>query len=278
VKNLVVFAGLIFGLRLRHPASVALSVAAFVVFCGLSSTVYLLNDVLDREADRRHPVKSLRPIAAGTIGVGAALLTAAALTGTVLTAAFLIAPAFGLVAAAYLLLMTLYSAGLKHRVILDALAIASGFVMRALGGAMVIGVPFSQWLLILTLLLALFLVLNKRRAELTELADGATGHRPALADYNPALLDQMIATIAASTLLAYAVCTMSPETVARLGTNHLLFTLPFPLYGIFRYLYLAYQRAEGGNPSEQLFSDRPLLACVGLWALTVIPILYGPWR
>jgi 4-hydroxybenzoate polyprenyltransferase len=278
VKNLLVFAGLIFGQRLSHPPSVVISVYAFVVFCGLSSAVYLVNDVLDREADRHHPLKSRRPIATGAIGAGAALTTAAVLTGTALTAAFLMAPAFGLVAATYILLMTLYSAALKHHVILDALAIAGGFVMRALGGAVAIGVPFSHWLLIMTMLLALFLALSKRRAELIDLPRNATGHRRALADYSPALLDQMIAIVTASTLLAYAFYTISPETVAKFGTDHLLLTLPFPLYGLFRYLYLMHHRAGGGNPSEQLFSDRSLLACVGLWALTVIVILYGPWR
>ena len=181
VKNLLVFAALIFGQRLSHPASVVMSIYAFVVFCGLSSAVYLVNDVLDREADRHHPLKSRRPIASGAIGAGAALITSAVLTGAGLTAAFMMAPAFGLVAATYILLMTLYSAALKNHVILDTLAIAGGFVMRALGGAVAIGVPFSHWLLIMTMLLALFLALSKRRAELVDLPRNAIGHRRALA-------------------------------------------------------------------------------------------------
>jgi hypothetical protein len=142
----------------------------------------------------------------------------------------------------------------------------------------VVGVAFSDWLVLLTLLLALFLALSKRRAELVALADGATEHRKILAEYSPYLLDQMIGVVTASTLLAYAFYTISPETVQKFHTDKLLITVPFPLYGIFRYLYLIHQREGGGNPSELLVTDRPLLACVGLWALVVIGVLYGPWR
>jgi 4-hydroxybenzoate polyprenyltransferase len=178
----------------------------------------------------------------------------------------------------YLLLLALYSATLKHVVILDVLTIAAGFVLRAIAGVVVVGVEFSHWLLLLMLLGALFLALSKRRAELVTLAAGATGHRPSLADYSPYLLDQMIGVVTASTLLAYAFYTISPDTVAKFGTDRLLWTVPFPLYGIFRYLYLVHQREEGGNPSEVLLTDRPVLACVALWGLAVITILYGPWR
>jgi 4-hydroxybenzoate polyprenyltransferase len=172
----------------------------------------------------------------------------------------------------------LYSASLKHIVILDALTIALGFVLRAIGGAVAIDVAFSDWLLLLTLLGALFLALSKRRAELVMLADDATGHRRILAEYSPYLLDQMIGVVTASTLLAYAFYTISPETVAKFGTTHLLYTVPLLLYGIFRYLYLVHQRAGGGDPSELLVTDRPLLTCAGVSVLTVIMILYGPWR
>jgi hypothetical protein len=153
-----------------------------------------------------------------------------------------------------------------------------GFVLRATGGAVAIGVPISHWLLLCTLLLALFLALSKRRAELVTLADGATTHRRILAEYSPYMLDQMIGVVTASTLLAYAFYTISPDTVARFGTDRLLITVPFPLYGIFRYLYLVHQRQGGGNPSEALLTDQPLLVCVALWAGTVIFVLYGPWR
>jgi len=284
-KNLIVFAGLIFGLAdLQHPgrlnSAVAISraVVAFAVFCVLSGVVYLINDVRDQEADRLHPVKSKRPIASGALSPRVAVSAAAVLSVMAITTAFLVTQPFGLVAASYVLLLGLYSASIKHIVILDVLTIAGGFVLRAVGGAVAVEVSFSHWLLLLTLLLALFLALSKRRAELVTLAEDATGHRRILAEYSPYLLDQMISVVTASTLLAYAFYTIDPETVQKFGTDHLLWTVPFPLYGIFRYLYLVHRRDGGGNPSETLLTDRPLLGCVALWGASVILILYGPWR
>jgi 4-hydroxybenzoate polyprenyltransferase len=180
------------------------------------------------------------------------------------------------VAAAYLGLLSLYSGPLKHIVIIDVLTIAVGFVLRAAAGALAIDVPISHWLYVLTILLALFLALSKRRHELVLLADRATGHRKILEEYSPYLLDQMISVVTASTLLAYAFYTVSPETVAKFGTDRLGLTLPFPLYGIFRYLYLVHQKEGGGSPAEMLLTDRPLLVCVALWAVTVAVIIYGP--
>jgi 4-hydroxybenzoate polyprenyltransferase len=277
-KNLLVFAGLIFGQKLFDPGAAADALGAFVTFCALSGVVYLVNDVADRETDRRHPLKSRRPVASGALPARTAIGAAVLLTAAGLGLAFSLAPKFGLVAAIYVALLGLYSASLKHVVIMDALTIAMGFVLRAIGGAVVVDVAFSDWLLLLTLLGALFLALSKRRAELVTLADGATGHRRILAEYSPYLLDQMIGVVTASTLLAYAFYTISPETVAKFGTKHLLYTVPFPLYGIFRYLYLVHKREGGGDPSELLVTDRPLLACVGLWSVTVVMIVYGPWR
>jgi len=193
-----------------------------------------------------------------------------------LAAAFLLRPMFGIVAAAYLGLLSLYSGPLKHIVIIDVLTIAVGFVLRAAAGALAIDVPISHWLYVLTILLALFLALSKRRHELVLLADRATGHRKILEEYSPYLLDQMISVVTASTLLAYAFYTVSPETVAKFGTDRLGLTLPFPLYGIFRYLYLVHQKEGGGSPAEMLLTDRPLLVCVALWAVTVAVIIYGP--
>ena len=277
-KNLIVFAGLIFGEQLSNPAAVTNAVIAFAVFCALSGVIYLVNDIRDRDADRLHPLKSQRPIASGALTVRTAAGAAFVLGGSALAVAFWLGLMFGLVAASYVVLLSLYSMSLKHVVILDVLTIAGGFVLRAAGGAVAINVPFSHWLLLLTLLLALFLALSKRRAELVTLASDAKDHRPSLAEYSPYLLDQMISVVTASTLLAYAFYTISPDTVQRFGTDNLLFTVPFPLYGIFRYLYLVHQRDGGGNPSEHLLSDRPLLACVALWGVAVITILYGPWR
>jgi 4-hydroxybenzoate polyprenyltransferase len=277
-KNLLVFAGLIFGERLLDRTAAMTAAAAFVIFCVLSGVVYLVNDVRDREADRLHPVKARRPIASGELAPATAMGVAVVLAAASLAAAFALNEAFGLVAATYLVLFGLYSISLKHIVILDVLTLAGGFVLRALGGAVAIGVPFSDWLLLLTLLLALFVALSKRRAELVTLAGDATGHRRSLAEYSPYLLDQMIAVVTASTLLAYAFYTISPDTIQKFGTDRLVFTVPFPLYGIFRYLYLVHQRDGGGNPSELVLTDRPLLGCVALWGLAVILILYGPWR
>ncbi len=277
-KNLFVFAGLIFGDKLMDAGSGLVAVAAFGVFCLLSSTVYLINDVLDRDAVRLHPIKSRRPIASGALSVGVANVAAGALAAGALTGAFFIGRGFLAIAAIYLVMLAAYSFSLKHIVILDVLTLASGFVLRAAGGALAVNVAFSHWLLLLMMLGALFLALSKRRAELVSLADGAGAHRPSLADYSPYLLDQMISVVTASTLLAYAFYTINPETTAKFGTDLLLYTVPFPLYGIFRYLYLVHRKDGGGNPSETLWEDRPTLVCVALWGAAVIAILYGPWR
>jgi 4-hydroxybenzoate polyprenyltransferase len=274
-KNLIVLAGLIFGERLLDPAAVAGAMVAFGVFCLLSGVVYLVNDIRDRDADRLHPIKSQRPIASGDLPVGIAKLFAAVLTVVALVLAFALSTAFGIVGLTYLTLLVLYSIWLKHLVILDVLTLSIGFVLRAWGGAVAVDVGMSHWLLLLTLLGALFLALSKRRAELVSLADDARHHRPSLAEYSPHLLDQMISVVTASTLLAYALYTIDAQTVARFGTDRLLWTLPFPLYGIFRYLYLVHRRDGGGNPSEILLSDRPILACVALWGTAVVLVIYG---
>jgi 4-hydroxybenzoate polyprenyltransferase len=277
-KNLIIFGGLLFGQRLLDVPSILKAGGAFVVFCALSGVVYLLNDVADRDADRRHPLKRHRPIASGAVSPAAALATALAIGVVALIAAFLLRVQFGYFAVAYVGLLAFYSGPLKHVVIIDVLTIAIGFVLRAAAGAVVIDVPISNWLLFVTILGALFLALSKRRHELVLLADEATSHRPILQEYSPYLLDQMISVVTASTLVAYAFYTINPETVERFHTNHLSLTLPFLLYGIFRYLYLVHQKEGGGSPAETLLNDRPLLACVALWALAVALIIYGPLR
>lgn len=208
--------------------------------------------------------------------MGIAAAAGLAIGGAALLAATLMRPEFGLVSAAYLLLLLLYSAALKHLVIIDVLVIAGGFVLRAVAGAVAVDVPISHWLLVCTSLLALFLALSKRRHELTLLGDGAVGHRRILEEYSPYLLDQMIAVVTASTLVAYTLYTTDAQTAARLGTPRLGLTVPFVLYGIFRYLYLVHQKRGGGSPSTMLVTDRPLLACVALWALSVAVLLYFP--
>jgi 4-hydroxybenzoate polyprenyltransferase len=275
-KNLLVFAGLLFGRRLLDVASALAAVSAFAVFCVLSGVVYLVNDIADRESDRRHPLKAQRPIASGELRVRIAAGIAIVLGAGGLAAAYAIGPAFASVAAAYLVLQILYSFPLKHIVIIDVLTVAVGFVLRAVGGAVAVHVEISHWLLVCTILLALFIALAKRRHELVLLAGDAATHRPILGEYSAYLLDQMIGVVTASTLISYIFYTISPETQAKFGTAWLGLTIPFPLYGIFRYLYLVHQREGGGSPADLLLTDRPLLACVALWALTVALIIYRP--
>ena len=275
-KNLLVFAGLLFGLRLFDPVAVGRACAAFGVFCLLSGVVYLINDIADRRNDRQHPLKALRPIASGALPVPAARMSAVVLAVAALAGASALGPRFFVVAASYLTLLALYSGPLKHIVIIDVLTIAVGFVLRAVAGAVAVDVDISHWLLVCTILLALFISLAKRRHELVLLADGAASYRPILDEYTPYLLDQMIAVVTASTLIAYVFYTISPETEQKFKTHWLGLTVPFPLYGIFRYLYLVHQREGGGSPAELLLTDRPLLVCVMLWALSVVLIIYHP--
>jgi 4-hydroxybenzoate polyprenyltransferase len=275
-KNLFVFAGVLFGGHLLDVPAMLRALAAFAVFCALSGVVYIFNDLADRAADQQHPLKRLRPIASGRLSSSTAAIAATVLGVVSLAAAVLLSPMFAVLSVTYVALLVLYSVVLKHLVIIDALTIAAGFVLRAAAGAVAVFVPISHWLLVCTTLLALFLVLSKRRHELTLLADGAMTHRPILEEYSPYLLDQMIAVVTASTLVAYSVYSTSTETAERLNTTRLGLTIPFVLYGIFRYLYLVHQKRAGGSPADLLLTDRPLLACVGLWALSVALILYSP--
>jgi 4-hydroxybenzoate polyprenyltransferase len=276
-KNTLLFAGLIFGQQLFSLFELGRAGAAFLVFCALSGVVYLVNDVVDRESDRSHPLKATRPIASGDLSPSAAMAAAAVLTAAAVTVAFWLSTPFGLVAVGYVVLFALYSFWLKHVVIMDVLTIAVGFVLRAVAGAVVVSVRISQWLLVCTVLLALFLALSKRRHELVLLADGSVEHRPILGEYSPYLLDQMIGVVTASTLIAYIFYTINPETVQKFQTELLGLTIPFPLYGIFRYLYLVHKKEGGGSPAEMLLTDRPLLACVALWVALVVLIIYRPF-
>jgi 4-hydroxybenzoate polyprenyltransferase len=273
-KNLAVFAALALSKHLFEPEPLRRSLLAFVLFCALSGAVYLLNDVADFERDRLHPLKRLRPIARGALPRRAAALLAVGLAIASAGASLVLGPLFASCAVAYLILNLLYSFYLKDAVILDVLCISLGFVLRAVAGAVAIGVVISEWLLVCTLLLALFLALAKRRHELVNLGAGAAGHRKALSEYSPYLLDQMISVVTASTLTAYAFYTLAPETVAKYRTDRLAWTIPFVLYGIFRYLYLVHQKEQGGSPTDILITDRPLLVTVALWAAAIVLIVY----
>ena len=272
-KNLFVLAALGFSKHLFDGDAVLRAGAAFLAFCVLSGAVYLVNDLVDRESDRLHPAKRSRPIASGALGVPAARACAVLLLVAGLAASFALGPGFLLCALGYLALNLAYSLGLKHVVILDVLAIALGFVLRAVAGALAIQVVFSDWLLVCTILLALFLALAKRRHELVSLEDAA-GHRRILAEYSPYLLDQMIAVVTASCLTAYSFYTLAPDTVEKYRTDRLALTIPFVIYGIFRYLYLVHRKDQGGSPGDVLLTDRPLLAAVALWAVAVVVIVY----
>jgi len=275
VKNFFVFAGLIFSQSLFTPL-VWPTLAAFAIFCALSGAVYLFNDLADMEKDRLHPTKRRRPIASGALSVPAAVaLGVLTLVGS-LVAAYALSARFGVVATVYAALLTAYSVWLKHVVILDVLTVAIGFVLRAVAGAAAIGVDISGWLVICTILVALFLALGKRRHEYLTLHGDAAAHRPILAEYSESFLDQMVAVVTASTVTAYALYTMSPDTVAKFHTRWLPLTLPFVLYGVFRYLYLLYRRELGGNPSDLLLSDRALLINTVLWMVALLLIIYGP--
>jgi len=271
----VVFAALALSKHLFDVDLALRALAAFFVFCGLSGTVYLVNDVTDLERDRLHPLKKLRPIASGQLAVSAALTWAVVLGGACLIGAVLIAPLFGAASLAYLLLNLAYSLRLKEIVILDVLSVSLGFVLRAYAGGLAIHVAVSDWLVVCILLLALFLALAKRRHELVTLSDQAREHRAILAEYSPYLLDQMINVVTASCVTAYAFYTLSPETHEKYQTNALSWTIPFVIYGVFRYLYLVHQREQGGSPTDILITDRPLLLTVALWAITIVAIVYS---
>ena len=273
-KNSVVFAALIFARQFFDAGSLLRAGLAFAIFCILASAVYLLNDVFDLPNDRVHPTKRRRPVAAGEVPPGLAATAGVALALTGLALAWLLAPAYGVIGALYIASNLLYSAWLKKVVILDVMVISMGFVLRAVAGGIAIEVEVSEWLILCTVLLSLFLALCKRRQELT-LLENAVEHRGILKEYTVALADQMITIVTAATLIAYFSYTLSPEIQAKLHTSNLYLTVPFVIYGLFRYLYLVHRREMGGSPTEALFSDPPLLASVLLWAAAAVMILYA---
>ncbi len=273
-KNLFVLLAVMFGHKLSQPVALIESAAAFCIFCLLSSSVYLVNDVLDVEKDRQHPTKRTRPIASGRLSSAAALTAAVVLAVVSIGSSLLLTPMFALFAGVYLALNLGYSLKLKHVVIVDVLCIAFFFVLRAAAGAAAIGVVISHWLLICTVLLALFIALSKRRHELVLLTNNASNHRESLGDYSPYLLDQMIAVVTASTLMAYVLYTVDDRTMHEFGSDRLVYTVPFVLFGIFRYLYLIHQRGEGGNPDRIIVSDKPFLLNLVLWAVAVGLLIY----
>ena len=271
-KNGVLLVGLIFALDLGQPDLVLRAALAVVIFCLLSGAVYVMNDLLDVEKDRLHPVKRRRPLASGELGQGTAATFAVLTILAALSASMLLPPLFLGTALGYLALQVLYVGVLKHQVILDVFALATGFVLRAVAGAAAVAVPISPWLYVCTLLLALFLALSKRRQELILLTTGAAEHRPSLDQYTVSLLDELLQVVTTSLLVAYMLYTFFAENLPK---NHaMMLTIPFVLYGLFRYLYLVHARGEGGSPEDVLLRDRPTAICVALWVVSTVAILY----
>ncbi len=283
-KNLLVFCALVFARRpqpgyapinLFDIVPIAQTVAAFLLFCLTSGAVYLLNDLKDVAQDRLHPRKRFRPIAAGELPVPLAWATCGVLIVAAVAGAAAMRPLLALVVLVYFLVNVGYSYGLKHQVILDVFIISSGFVLRAIAGAVAIGVPISPWFYVLIGLGALFLGFGKRRAEIMLLNESAGQHRRVLEEYSATLLEEMIAIVTASIVMAYALYTFSAENLPK---NHaMMLTIPFVLYGLFRYLYLVYRKNEGGSPEQVLLTDLPLLATILLWVVSCVVILYYPW-
>lgn len=273
-KNLFVFAPLVFSVKLFDFHSFIMATEAFISFCLVSGALYTFNDLCDLDEDRLHPLKKNRPLASGRLKKSTAIVTLVLAGVAGLLLALLINLDFLLIIIAYVTLQLLYSSWLKHKVIIDIFAVATGFFLRVIGGAVAIKVAISSWLLICTILLALFLSMTKRRHEYFVLVDKAANHRPSLKEYSPYLLDQMISVVTASTLIAYCLYTISEETVAKFGTRNLVFTTPFVLYGIFRYLYLVHQKNQGGTPEEMVLRDKPLLINIILWIISIFLVLY----
>jgi 4-hydroxybenzoate polyprenyltransferase len=275
VKNAALLAAPVFAERLFHPPSLGLLVLALLAFCLLASATYLVNDVADRERDRAHAVKRRRPVAAGELSPAAAGAAAAVSATLGLVLAWAVGPGLLAVAAAYLALQGLYTAWLRDVVVIDVFAVAAGFVLRVVAGAVAVAVPVSNWLYLCTILLALFLALAKRRAEILLLEEGAERHRPILAEYTVPLLDQLVTVLSACTVLAYALYTLSAETIEKFGSDRLKYTVPFVLFGLFRYLHLVHRHMAGGEPERILFRDRATQLNLLGYTATVLWAVYG---
>ena len=276
VKNVLLFAGLIFSQSLGNASLVAASFCAFALFCLAASAIYLLNDLMDREEDLRHPVKRNRPLPSGRLEPSLAVMALIALAAGSLSGGFALHPGFGAVLTVYLAMNVAYSTRWKHVVILDVMLIAMGFVLRAVAGAVVVGAAPSPWLILCTLTLALLVGFGKRRHELSVLGENAARHRSSLSGYSLAFLDSMMTVSAAAAVVTYALYAMSPEIVERFGRMGLVVTTPFVLFGIFRYLYLVHQKREGGDPARAFVSDLPTVVNGTLWILTACVVIYAP--
>ncbi|MEK8131067.1 decaprenyl-phosphate phosphoribosyltransferase [Paenibacillus filicis] len=268
-KNLLVFAALVFSIDKSNSVMVVQSVFGFVCYCLISSCVYVLNDYLDRHADRQHPIKKFRPIASGQLNPIGAIVTAGGIFLITIMVSLYLNLLFGVLLLVYFIINVCYSLKVKHIVILDIMCIAAGFVLRAIGGAIIINVYLTPWFLVCTMLLALFLAVNKRRHELILLDNNSTIHRKVLQNYTVPMIDQMNNVVTSATIVSYALFTFTSGR-----TLHLMWTIPFVMYGMFRYLYLVHIKNEGGAPDKLLFTDKPLLVTVIMYACLTISVLY----
>lgn len=275
-KNLLVFSGVIFSRSLLDAANFRLAFLGFAVFCLASSSIYIFNDLCDIRADREHPIKRGRPLASGDLNINLARLSFAVMLAVSAIGAFALGLEFGLIVTIYVSSCVAYSLGLKHVVILDAIIIAGGFVLRAVAGAALIGVSASEWLVLCTSMVALLIAFGKRRHELTLLDDAAPSHRRSLGDYSISFLDNIMAICAGAAIITYSLYTRADETVARIGSHWMLITIPFVIYGVFRYMFLIHVRGAGGDPVQILLRDRPTLLNLILWAAAVIAVIYLP--
>ena len=272
-KNIFVLAALVFDVKLFAVPFLLKSLLAFALFCAISSVVYIINDLVDIEKDRQHPAKCTRPLAAGQLSPTVAITAAVVLAGVSLPVSFVLDRGFGAVATLYLFTMILYSFWLKNIVLVDVLTVAAGFLLRVMAGVFLVNTArFSPWLYLCMVFLALFMAISKRRHELVLLDEQANSHRSILDEYNLPLLDDMTRLVTSCAAMAYSLYTFSAPNLPQ---NHaMMLTVPFVLYGLFRYLYLVYVRNLGGDPTELVLKDRHLLVTVGVWGLMVVLILY----
>lgn len=276
-KNVIVYAGLVFDAQLLNADPLLRVTLAFILLCMASSSIYVINDIVDVESDRQHPRKRFRPIASGQLPIGVAKAAAVILPLLTLAFSWLLSPPLFWLVVVYLVLHIAYAFRLKHIVIVDVLAIAAGYVLRVAAGTVIIDVAnFSPWLYLSVALLALFLAIGKRRQELLLLAERAGTIRVTFEHYNLPLLDDMLRMVMVSVLMTYTLYTIETDSPSLAGTNLGLLTVPFVLYAIFRYLYLMHVKGEGAAPEEVLFKDRPLLVSIMLWGLTFVAIIYLP--